>query len=572
GNYIQLLNNATAVNATTASFDGKTGASATVAQNMAIEDKIVHKLDNASAGLVRVKAGELFVTANSGSIQRAVDNSASSDTVYAQAGTYGESVTINSAITVIGAQQGVAGWESARGSSETVIQGKLTVTTNATVDGVMLTKPSTATNTGTGMNFTGWDGINVVATNGAVIRNSVVEAYGAHGGFGGSGFVSLGAGGATFESNKVSAGAGYTAASDDRGVASVEVKGSGTHVIRGNQLLVSTNNADAVNIFNGTATVDNNQISGVDGGIVAYAGFTGVTITNNTVSNYNDNGIRVFNHTGTAAATVDIRGNTVTGVNPLLVDTNTNLQYVIGSEAAAPVTTTSQLLAMLSGNSGISQMKAAYFVSWAPQSFSIDGVSVTGAYVGTASDDTISASTGTNILIAGAGNDTMSGGSATDVVSFSGNYSGYTLGYSGNTVTVSGPDGNDSVTSVETLQFADKRVHVVGSAVGSANTTINQGISAASTGDVVMVAAGTYAETLSISKAVTVLGAKQGVAGSASSRGSDETTIQGKVTITTNAVLDGVTVTKPSTSTNTGSNINFTGWDGVSVAASNGAV
>ncbi|MFN7302426.1 MAG: nitrous oxide reductase family maturation protein NosD, partial [Bacteroidota bacterium] len=86
-NYIELIANTSTIDATAVSFEGKTGAQASVAENLAIEDKLVHKQDNAAIGLIRVKAGELFVTANSGSIQRAINNSASGDTVYVQDGT-----------------------------------------------------------------------------------------------------------------------------------------------------------------------------------------------------------------------------------------------------------------------------------------------------------------------------------------------------------------------------------------------------------------------------------------------------------------------------------------------------
>jgi hypothetical protein len=76
GNYITLsggaLNNNT-INATGATFGGLTGATATIAQNFDIEDKIAHATDAAGLGFVRVKAGEVFVTPNSGSIQRGVD-------------------------------------------------------------------------------------------------------------------------------------------------------------------------------------------------------------------------------------------------------------------------------------------------------------------------------------------------------------------------------------------------------------------------------------------------------------------------------------------------------------------
>ena len=51
GNYIELVSNAGDIDATSVSFDGVTGATATLAQNFAIEDKIVHKVDNSSLGL-----------------------------------------------------------------------------------------------------------------------------------------------------------------------------------------------------------------------------------------------------------------------------------------------------------------------------------------------------------------------------------------------------------------------------------------------------------------------------------------------------------------------------------------
>ena len=50
------------LNGTSSSFDGNTGATASLTQNFAIEDKISHKVDNSALGLVRVKANELFVT------------------------------------------------------------------------------------------------------------------------------------------------------------------------------------------------------------------------------------------------------------------------------------------------------------------------------------------------------------------------------------------------------------------------------------------------------------------------------------------------------------------------------
>jgi hypothetical protein len=84
------------------SFEGKTGAQASVAENLAIEDKLAHKQDNAAIGLIRVKNDELFVTANSGSIQRGITNSDAGDTLYIGAGTYNGTVSLNKVVNLVG--------------------------------------------------------------------------------------------------------------------------------------------------------------------------------------------------------------------------------------------------------------------------------------------------------------------------------------------------------------------------------------------------------------------------------------------------------------------------------------
>ncbi len=114
-----------------------------------------------------------------------------------------------------------------------------------------------------------------------------------------------------------------------------------------------------------------------------------------------------------------------------------------------------------------------------------------------------------NTLTGGSNNDTINGGAGNDTVTFAGNYADYTVSFSSTSVLVSGPDGNDSVTNVEKLQFADKAVIIVGSALGSAYTTISSGIAAANAGDVVQVAEGTYAPTsqVLINKSISIIGA-----------------------------------------------------------------
>ncbi len=114
GNYITLVSSALdnlTINATAVTFDGLTGTAASVAQNLAIEDKIKHAIDDPSLGFVRVKTGGIFVTANSfnapntttASIQRGIDLASANETVNVGAGTFIEDININQTLIVCGA-------------------------------------------------------------------------------------------------------------------------------------------------------------------------------------------------------------------------------------------------------------------------------------------------------------------------------------------------------------------------------------------------------------------------------------------------------------------------------------
>ena len=80
----------------------------------ALEDKIVHKVDDASLGFVRVNAGNVYVSANSfvvpntttPSIQRGIDAASVNDIVNVQAGTFPGALTANKTLSIRGAQFG----------------------------------------------------------------------------------------------------------------------------------------------------------------------------------------------------------------------------------------------------------------------------------------------------------------------------------------------------------------------------------------------------------------------------------------------------------------------------------
>lgn len=86
-------------------FNGVASSGASLAQLFAIEDRITHKLDDSSLGFVRVKAGNVYVTPSSASVNRGVMVASASDTVHVQDGLYLDNVTVNKHVTIEGQSQ-----------------------------------------------------------------------------------------------------------------------------------------------------------------------------------------------------------------------------------------------------------------------------------------------------------------------------------------------------------------------------------------------------------------------------------------------------------------------------------
>ncbi|HEV2082389.1 MAG TPA: M10 family metallopeptidase C-terminal domain-containing protein [Brevundimonas sp.] len=78
--------------------------------------------------------------------------------------------------------------------------------------------------------------------------------------------------------------------------------------------------------------------------------------------------------------------------------------------------------------------------------------------VGGSGADQIRGNSANNRLTGGGGNDAIDGGLGSDTVVFSGNRSQYTITWNGQIGTVVGPDGTDTITNVEFLQFADQTI------------------------------------------------------------------------------------------------------------------
>lgn len=104
GGNMRYIDNLSAgnVDARDAVFEGVNGATATLAENFAIEDKIDHALDVSGLGLVTWKDNNVFVTQDSNSIQRGVDASNVGGIVNLNDGTYNENVNVNKSVSING--------------------------------------------------------------------------------------------------------------------------------------------------------------------------------------------------------------------------------------------------------------------------------------------------------------------------------------------------------------------------------------------------------------------------------------------------------------------------------------
>jgi hypothetical protein len=106
--FINLVDNANAIDATTVTFDGKTGSTATPTENFAIEDKVKHKMDDDLLGLVTWESLNSFATETNLGIQQGIDVAAANWTVNVGPGDFDEDVNVNKVVTLLGSGIGVS--------------------------------------------------------------------------------------------------------------------------------------------------------------------------------------------------------------------------------------------------------------------------------------------------------------------------------------------------------------------------------------------------------------------------------------------------------------------------------
>jgi hypothetical protein len=102
------------------------------------------------------------------------------------------------------------------------------------------------------------------------------------------------------------------------------------------------------------------------------------------------------------------------------------------------------------------------------------GQGTAGLYlVGSEAADTLTGGNGNDSFEGEAGNDSINGGAGTDSVHYGGNRASYTISTNGSGTTISGPEGSDTLVSIERAVFADQTVTL---GAGNSNSAPTGGI------------------------------------------------------------------------------------------------
>jgi parallel beta-helix repeat protein len=361
---------ALSVDATSATFNGKTGSASTLAENFTIEDKILHKIDVGSFGFVKVNDLSTYVTPNSflapatttPSIQRGIDAASNGWTVNVNDGVYFENVNVNKEVTVDGySQAGVivypvisapnpGGGGSIQPGSSNLF---LVQANNVTIKDLTADGNNTSLTSGVLSN-----GVDVDARNGIItdhttgsFTNLTVQNVKVQNIYLRGIYCSTTGGNFNFSNNIVTNAAGDPA--------SVAIMGwASTGTISGNTVS-NSNDGIALNHSKGV-TISGNTVAGCGSGIHTDnngSGGTGIAdiISNNTVSNCGY-GIFVF----APYLNVSVDGNTVTNSDVGLTSAGTygtaaptftnNVVDGTGKANSYGVYSTTEIWGYLSGN------------------------------------------------------------------------------------------------------------------------------------------------------------------------------------------------------------------------------
>ncbi|WP_421722898.1 beta strand repeat-containing protein [Bauldia sp.] len=193
-----------------------------------------------------------------------------------------------------------------------------------------------------------------------------------------------------------------------------------------------------------------------------------------------------------------------------------------------------------------------------PVGITRDGDADPNTLTGTVFDDVLNGNDGNDTLIGKDGNDTFNGGDGIDTAVIADNggapfdpndfdFSGLFVIGGSISGTVTGPDGTETLDSIEVLEIANTGSSTF---IVLNGTSLQAAIDAAEAGDTIILQPGTYTGDFNIpagKNGLTILGAFEGVSGSDNSRdmvdGVGESSIDGRLAILSNDVtIDGIRV------------------------------